>query len=385
VYVKAVKKSLVSVIVPSYNHGIYLPDAIDSVLNQTHSSVEVIVVDDGSTDNTREAAARYGDRVRYEYQSNQGLAAARNTGLRLVSGDFVVFLDADDLLLPTMMEQGLKRFEAQPDAGVVHCGWIYASTDLSDLSWRKTPTREGLLFKTFAHSIPLPCHSMLFRLPVLRKVGSFDATTGPSEDWDVWLRIARCGVRWASVKQPLVINRMHPVSMSRNSAVSFAAGKEVIRRAHAPDSRISNPYKDFALGCSCDASDALWNWLLNCLSFAIAQGQVDTSCALLEQEGPLIRTNAEPSDVARLVDCLWYSSATPRGRWDLLWPKVRKPLFDFLLRLEERSASVGFALQALSQIVPDEWAAPEAWPDALGGRRLLRALGRRIQSRVLGS
>ena len=377
------KKSLVSVIVPSYNHGLYLPDAVDSVLNQTHSNVEVIVVDDGSTDNTREAAARYGDRVRYEYQSNQGTAAARNAGLRLVSGDFVVFLDADDLLLPTMMEQSLKRFEAQPDAGVVHCGWIYASTDLSDLSWRMTPTREGLLFKTFAHSIPLPCHSMLFRVPVVLKVGSFDATTTPSEDWDVWLRIARCGVRWASVKQPLVINRMHPVSMSRNSALSFAGGKEVIRRAHAADSRISTPYHDFAAGCSCNASKALWNWLMNCLSFAIAQGNVDAACALLEQEGPAIKTDIDLSDMARLVECLWYSSATPYGRWDLLWPKVRKPLFDFLLHLEEQRAGLGFAVQALSQIVPDEWTAPQARPDA--GRKLLRALGRHIQSRVLGS
>jgi glycosyltransferase involved in cell wall biosynthesis len=380
-----VKEPLVSVIVPSYNHGIYLPDAVESVLNQTHSKVEVIVVDDGSTDDTREAAARYRDRVRYEYQSNQGLAAARNTGLRLASGDFVVFLDADDLLLPPMMEKGLKCFAAYPDAGVVHCGWIYASTDLSDLSWRMTPTREGLLFKTFAHRIPLPCHSMLFRLPVVRKGGVFDATVPVVEDWDFWLRIARCGVRWASVKEPLVINRMHPVSMSRNSAVSFAAGKEVIRRAHAPDARITDPYKDFALGCSCNPSNALWNWLINCLSFAIAQGKLDAACALLEEEGPAIKKDIAPSDMARLVDCLWYSSAAPYGRWDLLWPKVRKPLFDFLLHLEERRAGLGFAVQVLSQIVPDEWTAPQARPHALGGRKLLRALGRHIQSRVLGS
>ena len=124
---------------------------------------------------------------------------------------------------------------------------------------------------------------------------------------------------------------------------------------------------------------------MNCLSFAIAQGNVDAACSLLEQEGPSIRTRIEPSDVTRLVDCLWYSSAIPYGQWDLLWPKVRNPLFDFLLQLEERFANVGFALQALSEIVPDKWAASEARHNALGGRVLLRALGRRIQSRVLGS
>ena len=380
-----VKESLVSVIVPSYNHAIYLPDAVDSVLNQTYSRVEVIVVDDGSTDNTREVAACYGDRVRYEFQSNQGLAAARNTGMRLVSGDFVVFLDADDLLLPTMIERGLKRFDARPEAGVVQCGSIYASADLSDQSWKVTPTYEGLLFDTFAHHIPLPCHSMLFRLPVLRDVGSFDATIDACEDWDVWLRIARCGVRWASVKQPLVINRMLPVSMSRNCAVVFSAGKEVIRRAHAADARVNIPQRDFALGCSCNASDALWKWLLTCLSFAVAQGNVDAACVLLEQEGRSIKSDVEPSDLACLVDHLWYSSATPYDQWELLWPKVRKPFFEFLLRLDERSERVGLALKALSGIVPDRWAEPQARCDALGGRMLLRALGRRIQLRVLGS
>jgi hypothetical protein len=379
-----VKQSLVSVIVATYNHGHYLPDAIDSVLNQTHSRVEVIVVDDGSTDNTRDVLTRYGDRLRYQHQSNLGLAAARNTGLSLASGEFLVFLDADDLLLPRMIEESVKRFEAEPEAGVVHCGWIYASTDLANLSWTMMPTLEGRLFDTFAHSIPLPCHSMLFRLPVLRSAGLFDTTMRACEDWDVWLRIARCGVRWASVKQPLVITRMHPVSMSRNPAVVFSSGKEVIRRAHTGDSRIATPSADFAFGCSCSGSDALGEWLFTCLSFAIAQGQVDTACTLLEQEGHSLKSTVKPSDVARIVNNLWYGTATPYGEWDLMWPKVRKPLFEFLIRLEERSGSVGLALQVLSGIVPERWVAPEARPEALGARKLLRALGRRIHLRVLG-
>jgi len=314
------------------------------------------------------------------------LAVARNTGLRLAAGDFVVFLDADDLLLSRMIEKSLMRFEAEPEAGVVHCGWINATADLSDLRWRFTPVCEGLLFHTLAHTIPLPCHSMLVRMATMRNAGPFDQSVETCADWDVWLRIARSGSRWSSIKEPLVITRMRPVSMSRNPMISFSAGKEVIRRAHTADSRVHNAHRQFSLGCSCKASDhAIWKWLLNCVSFAIAQGNVDAAYALLEQEGHARKTTVEPTDMAFMVKCLWYATATPFGQWELLWPKVRKPLFDLLLRLEERSDRVGLALHALSQIVPDGWVSPAARAEALSGRMLLRALGRRIQSRVLGS
>jgi len=380
------KQSLVSVIVPSYNHGIYIPDALDSVLNQTHKNVEVIVVDDGSTDNTQDVVARYGDQVHYEYQLNQGLAVARNTGLRLAAGDFVVFLDADDLLLSRMIEKSLMRFEAEPEAGVVHCGWINATADLSDVHWRVMPVCEGLLFHTLAHTIPFPCHSMLLPMPVVREAGAFDQTIETCADWDGWLRIAGSRSRWPSIKKPLIITRMRPVSMSRDASISFSAGKEVILRAHAADLRVETAHRQFSLGCSCKASDdAVWKWLLNCLSFAIAQGNVDAAYALLEQEGHARKTTVEPTDMAFMVKCLWYATATPFGDWELLWPKVRKPLFEFFLRLEERSGTVGLALQGLAKIIPDEWVAPDARAEALSGRMLLRALGRRIQSRVLGS
>ena len=98
-----VQEAIVSVVIPSYNHARYLGAAVESVMAQTVRDVEIVIVDDGSTDDTREVAARY-PQAKYIYQPNQGLSAARNTGIKHSSGRFLVFLDADDLLLPHALE-----------------------------------------------------------------------------------------------------------------------------------------------------------------------------------------------------------------------------------------------------------------------------------------
>ena len=108
---------LISVIIPCYNHGKYLSKAIGSVLAQSHRPIEIIVVDDGSTDNTQAAAAHYPE-VKYIYQHNQGPSAARNTGIDQSSGDFLVFLDADDWLLEDALHINLQYLLKEPLAGL---------------------------------------------------------------------------------------------------------------------------------------------------------------------------------------------------------------------------------------------------------------------------
>ena len=108
--------SKVSILIPSYNNAHYLPQAIDSALNQTFQDFEIIIIDDGSTDNTREIVERYlkraPDKIRYIYQDNQGLARARNTGLRHARGEYVALLDADDVWLPARLEETVKILDA---------------------------------------------------------------------------------------------------------------------------------------------------------------------------------------------------------------------------------------------------------------------------------
>src|SRR5688500_1326709 len=115
----AVIPARVSVIIPCYTHGLYLGDAIESVLRQSWSNLEVIVVDDGSEDDTAAVAARYSG-VRYIRQRNQGLAAARNAGAAASSGDFLIFLDADDRLAPGAIEAGMRCFTENPGSGLVY-------------------------------------------------------------------------------------------------------------------------------------------------------------------------------------------------------------------------------------------------------------------------
>src|ERR671911_2120937 len=109
---------LVSVVIPCYNQAHFLGEAIESVLAQSYPRFEIIVVDDGSTDDTSKVAARYPG-VRYVYQNNQGVSAARNSGLARSEGEYVVFLDADDRLLPEALETGLKCLEARPECAFV--------------------------------------------------------------------------------------------------------------------------------------------------------------------------------------------------------------------------------------------------------------------------
>lgn len=112
-------KALVSVVIPTYNYAPYVPTAVRSCLDQSHRPVEVIIVDDGSTDNTREALAAFGDKIRYVFQKNQGVSSARNRGLAEARGEFVTFLDADDYLTTDSIEMKLRVFDRDPSLGIV--------------------------------------------------------------------------------------------------------------------------------------------------------------------------------------------------------------------------------------------------------------------------
>ena len=112
----------VSVIIPTYNHGCFISDAIESVLAQTYRDVEIIVVDDGSTDGTEQIVAQFGNRVRYIWQENRGLSAARNTGIAHAKGRLINFLDADDWHAAEFLEQLITRLDANPTLDGIACG-----------------------------------------------------------------------------------------------------------------------------------------------------------------------------------------------------------------------------------------------------------------------
>ena len=133
---------LVSIIIPTYNYGPFLADALKSCLEQTHPAVEVVVVDDGSTDDTRHVISPYQDRIVYIYQENQGVSAARNKGLEIASGDFVAFLDADDYLTPDAVETWLNAFSDHNSVDCAVTVTFSGRIDDASQSCRTKPLQE---------------------------------------------------------------------------------------------------------------------------------------------------------------------------------------------------------------------------------------------------
>jgi glycosyltransferase involved in cell wall biosynthesis len=219
----------VSVVIPCYNQAHFLGEAIESVLSQSYTNFEIVVVDDGSTDNTSEVAGRY-DGVRLIRQENRGLSGARNTGIRHSEGEYLVFLDADDRLLPGALEVGLWWFGAHPECAFVSGHFRYIDTDGSFLVQRDQNYvgdwnhYAALLMGNYIGMIA----GAMFRRTVVESVGGFDTSMVACEDYDLYLRIAR---RFSVYSHTKVIAeyRQHEASTTRNRGTMLKATIEVLR------------------------------------------------------------------------------------------------------------------------------------------------------------
>jgi GT2 family glycosyltransferase len=221
-------QSLVSVIIACYNGEAYLQDAIESAVAQSHPAVEIIVVDDGSTDGSSGIAEKFP--VRYLHQENRGLTESRNLGIAASRGDYVVFLDADDRLRPEAIETGLRVMAEHPDCAMTVGDHLFVSSDGSYLAASRKPCLqsahyEELLQCNFIEMIS----SVLFRRSVLVKTGGFDTTLRVAEDYELYLRIARA---YPVCCHPAVIAeyRLHPTNTSRNSELMLRMTLQVLRR-----------------------------------------------------------------------------------------------------------------------------------------------------------
>jgi glycosyltransferase involved in cell wall biosynthesis len=201
-------------VIPNYNHARYLGDAIRSALAQTYGAVEVIVVDDGSTDDSRSVAAEFGDRIRYIYQRNAGLSAARNTGVRAAQGDYIALLDADDLVEPDYAARLLAALSDVPGADGVYCGFRFIDQNgrlLSRVEQRVVAPED--LYGTLLNGNYWVPESLLARRSLYLAMGEFDTTLRACEDWDVWLRFSR-SYRLVGIADLLIRYRVVVGSMS---------------------------------------------------------------------------------------------------------------------------------------------------------------------------
>lgn len=208
----------ISIIIPAYNCDRYIGQAIESILNQTYSAYEIIVVDDGSQDKTRDALKPYSEQIHYVYQENQGVSVARNHGLNLARGEFIVFLDADDTFLPNKLTTQLAVFEAQPQLGLVQSGWRRVNQTgeiLMDATpWDYVPE---LNLEMWLRWKPLgTMGTLMFRRDWLLKVEGFEPGLAHAEDVDLILRLALLGCESAWLHQSTVCYRQHDRNTMRD-------------------------------------------------------------------------------------------------------------------------------------------------------------------------
>jgi len=232
IFVKRIEP-LVSVIIPTYNRAELVAQAVESVLNQTYRKIEIIVVDDGSTDNTREVLRKYQGEVKYIYQQRSERSKARNEGFRHSKGDCIAFLDSDDVWLPTKIEKQVEVLNEQPDVGLVYTGVQFIDTNggpcAGKLCWDE-PVRKVLYEDLMTHNVITGSLSaIMVRRECLDRVGLFDETMNICEDLDLYRRIARY-YKFHKIDVRLVKIRIHGENTQRNPSAMAKGWESTIRK-----------------------------------------------------------------------------------------------------------------------------------------------------------
>ena len=214
--VKKGEKPEVSVIIPTYNRGWIIEEALDSVFAQNFKDFELIVVDDGSTDNTRNILKSYPHEIRVIHQQNMGVSAARNQGIASASGKFIAFLDSDDLWLPKKLTTQVKFFSASPDAMICQTEemWVRNNVRVNPKERHKKPS--GMIFEPSLALCLVSPSAVMMRRRLFDEVGLFDEELPACEDYDLWLRVS-CRYPVYLIDTPLIVKRGgHEDQLSRS-------------------------------------------------------------------------------------------------------------------------------------------------------------------------
>lgn len=223
---------MVSLIIPCYNYGWLLPETLDSVLAQTYPHWECLIIDDGSTDNSRAVSEEYqahDARFRYVYQDNRGMSAARNHGLRIARGEYIQFLDADDLLAARKLETQSAFLDTNPEVDLIYGDMRYfqhgephtlsRSADMQDKPWMAEVDGQGeAMVNLLVEKSIMVVNAPLLRTSLVHRVGAFSEHLRAVEDWEFWIRCAIAGARFHYNNTPdaWAIVRVHSTSTSHN-------------------------------------------------------------------------------------------------------------------------------------------------------------------------
>jgi glycosyltransferase involved in cell wall biosynthesis len=199
------------VIIPTYNRESFIVGAIDSILAQEYSDFELLVVDDGSTDRTKELVHQYGSKVRYLYQQNLGPSASRNLGIINAKGEYIAFCDSDDRFLPQKLAKQMEYIYNHPDSPFLYT-WYYQANQNNKTDQIRKPShcenREHLQYSLFNRKFTIRTSTVLVKKSCFDRAGLFNEKFWYSQDWDMWLRLAAY-YQGACLEEPLAEYRLH--------------------------------------------------------------------------------------------------------------------------------------------------------------------------------
>ncbi len=315
-----------SVIIPCYNQAIYLSDCLNSLLDQTFSDWEAIVINDGASDNTSEIANQFckqDHRIKLIEKINGGLSSARNHGIQLSKGKRIIFLDADDFLYSNCLQEINTALIVANDNHLVQFGYTYISEHKDKILHTTLPIKyKDFRFKVIS-GVPGPCHTFCISKVMVNTIGFFDENLKSLEDWDYWLRAVKVGAQQLVIDKPLAYYRYVRNSMSRNAFVMYDSFKKVGARAPKKDNRIliDSPFNQDVYY---DMKPIFQEFLIRILGVSIMQGKVNESIELFKAEAikPINTYNAVEFETmcSYLSFRYWYSKEDIKFVFTSIYP-----------------------------------------------------------------
>ena len=231
----------ISVIIPTFNRAKILPKAIDSVLQQTYKDYEIVVIDDGSTDDTKEVLMRYGDKIIYRFQENKGISSARNRGIEIARGRYIALLDSDDYWLPEKLEKQVACFQKNPSYRMVatRCssfkvdGNFTSSEPKEEIKKKSRSGKSGWIYKELFYKNFIRTSSVLIEQECFKKIGTFDETLYCCNDVDMWIRIAK-EYEVGFINDILTVYTDNPKGISNDGLAGRKTYVEVLEKNYDP-------------------------------------------------------------------------------------------------------------------------------------------------------
>jgi len=301
-----------SIIIPCYNQADWLKICAQSLKNQTFENWEAIIVNDGSTDHTKETAdflAKNDSRIKVIHQGNGGLSAARNAGIQIAKGEWLNFLDSDDYLDINCLQMVFNTFDNNPTFHIIQTGHHLVDEQNQIISTRIPKLYDGLFLDAISKGNDAPVLSVFIKKTFFDMLGEFDTTLKSAEDWDMWIRAAKNEGKRKIIYKALVSVRHLQNSMTRNPWRMYENTVAVIKRVPLKDNRIKHN-SPLNIDTDFDVEKAIKARLIQALGLNIMQGNLDEALSKFNTESIQYNFRYYPIDFRQMNSFMtfknWY-------------------------------------------------------------------------------